>query len=151
MAEVTHAEARQILRRLNASHFSNRGDMGERARYSIPADTERDDDIRLAAYIDQCEKMAAAHHTEVLAVEKRYETRIEELEKQVEAARDIANANHGACERAREAMSVAQDLAVAVPSRHHERVALAALHAIAHIIDNTNTTSRYCDVGELPF
>lgn len=48
---VSHDEAEQILSRFNASHW---GDVGkEHARYTIPADPQRDDDIRLSAYIAQ--------------------------------------------------------------------------------------------------
>lgn len=50
---ITHAEAREILLRFNASHFSDA--QRERARYSVPADPRRDDDLRLAAYIEQNE------------------------------------------------------------------------------------------------
>ena len=56
---VTHAEARQIANRYNASHFAHHQDLGERARYSIPANPKRDDDIRLAAYITRCERIEA--------------------------------------------------------------------------------------------
>lgn len=52
---VSHDEADAILRRFNASHWNH---LEEHARYSIPADPGRDDDIRLGAYI------AAARETE---------------------------------------------------------------------------------------
>jgi len=54
----TAEEAREILQRFNASHFrlSDR----EHARYSIPADHRRDDDLRLAAFIDRAERIEAA-------------------------------------------------------------------------------------------
>ena len=45
---VSHDEAEQILLRFNASHWDNGH---EKARYTIPADPQRDDDIRLSAYI----------------------------------------------------------------------------------------------------
>jgi hypothetical protein len=48
---ITHDEARQALSRFNASHF--RLTDREHARYSIPADPRRDDDIRLCCYIEQ--------------------------------------------------------------------------------------------------
>lgn len=54
--EVTDSEAREILSRFNASHWNN---PGERARYSIPANPRRDDDIRLGAYIEQTKRMRA--------------------------------------------------------------------------------------------
>lgn len=47
---VSVAEARQILSRFNASHWNN---PGEHARYTIPADPKRDDDIRMLAFIVQ--------------------------------------------------------------------------------------------------
>jgi hypothetical protein len=50
---ISHDEARQILTRYNNSHFGNHRDMGEKARYSIPADPRRDDDLRMDAYIQQ--------------------------------------------------------------------------------------------------
>lgn len=65
---VTHEEAHQILSRFNASHF--RGRMGpntEEARYTIPANPRRDDDIRLSAYIAQNERIEHAAR-EVIAV-----------------------------------------------------------------------------------
>lgn len=55
---VTHDEARGIRRRFNASHFGH----GEVARYSIPADPKRDDDIRLGAYIARQERIELAAH-----------------------------------------------------------------------------------------
>lgn len=56
---ITHKEAREMLSRFNASHWGGRA-AGEKARYTIPADPRRDDDIRLGAYIDQQEKREAA-------------------------------------------------------------------------------------------
>lgn len=55
---VTHDEAQEILGRFNDSHFQNPGK--ERARYSIPADPRRDDDIRLGVYISRMERLDAA-------------------------------------------------------------------------------------------
>ena len=54
---ITHDEAVEIALRYNASHF-RRGDR-EHARYTIPADPLRDDDIRLHAYIRQMRAMEA--------------------------------------------------------------------------------------------
>ena len=48
---VSVAEAHDILDRFIASHF--RRDGCERARFSIPANPARDDDIRLSAFIEQ--------------------------------------------------------------------------------------------------
>lgn len=50
---VSAEEARDALGRFNTSHWNNKG---EKARYSIPANPRRDDDIRLGAFIDQSEK-----------------------------------------------------------------------------------------------
>lgn len=51
---ITDNEALKILSRFNASHWDN---PSEHARYSIPADPKRDDDIRLGAYIEQTRKL----------------------------------------------------------------------------------------------
>jgi len=50
---VSCDEARAILQRFNDSHWDVPG--REKARYSIPANPDRDDDIRLARFIDQAE------------------------------------------------------------------------------------------------
>lgn len=47
---ITHEEARAIAKRFIDGHFNNEG---EHPRMSIPADPNRDDDIRLCAYIAQ--------------------------------------------------------------------------------------------------
>lgn len=65
---VSHAEARAILSRFNASHWNN---PGEHARYTIPADPERDDDIRLARYIDENERMQPVPDARALAAWER--------------------------------------------------------------------------------
>lgn len=49
---ISHDEAHQIAQRYNSSHWRQKN-MGEVARYTIPADPMRDDDIRLRAYIEQ--------------------------------------------------------------------------------------------------
>lgn len=51
-------EAKAILCRYNASHFRNPGQ--DQARYTIPADPKRDDDIRLSRFIAQYEIAIAA-------------------------------------------------------------------------------------------
>jgi len=48
---VTHDEANEILSRFIASHF--RKDDAPRARFSIPVDESRDDDVLLDRYIKQ--------------------------------------------------------------------------------------------------
>lgn len=48
---VSHDEAREILNRFVSSHFRKTDE--EHARFSIPADFRRDDDLRMIAYIDQ--------------------------------------------------------------------------------------------------
>lgn len=55
IAPVTHDDARAILSRFNQSHWWPKrvNETGERARYSIPFDEERDDDVRLERYINQ--------------------------------------------------------------------------------------------------
>src|SRR4051812_26093013 len=53
---ITCDEAREILHRFNNGHWNN---PGEKARYSIPANPERDDDLRLAAFIDRVERLEA--------------------------------------------------------------------------------------------
>jgi len=47
--DVSFTEALEALSRFNASHFDAKDH--EHARYSIPADRRRDDDIRLTAFI----------------------------------------------------------------------------------------------------
>lgn len=66
--EVSVAEARESLGRFVRSHFHNHDYGLERARFSIPADPRRDDDIRLGAFISRAEKALAAiaRVTEVL-------------------------------------------------------------------------------------
>lgn len=54
LTELTPEEAREILIRYNTSHFDN---PGEKARYSIPADPNRDDDLRLNRFIVQYEAL----------------------------------------------------------------------------------------------
>lgn len=55
--EVSTVEALEIASRYNTSHFRDRMPAGtEEARYSIPADPRRDDDIRLAAFIARAER-----------------------------------------------------------------------------------------------
>jgi len=53
---VSCDEAREILTRFVASHFHK---SEERTRISIPANPGRDDDIRLAAFIDQAQAARA--------------------------------------------------------------------------------------------
>lgn len=54
---VSCKEAYEIAGRYNASHFGSHRDMGECARYTIPADPRRDDDIRLDAFVARVEMM----------------------------------------------------------------------------------------------
>jgi hypothetical protein len=74
---VTPAEAREILTRFNASHWHHK-DLGERARYSIPADPRRDDDIRLGVFIDQAER-AIAERDRLRAEVERLAAEVERL------------------------------------------------------------------------
>lgn len=54
--EISHAEAREIAHRFINSHFHPR--RGDGARMTIPADTERDDDLLILSYIAQQERRA---------------------------------------------------------------------------------------------
>lgn len=57
---VLAEEALDILDRFNASHWRGRMPAGtEEARYSIPANPKRDDDIRLGAFIRRAAKVEA--------------------------------------------------------------------------------------------
>jgi hypothetical protein len=58
---ISHAEAREIAMRFIDGHFGNKR---ERPRASIPADPERDDDLRLIAYIEQQHAEAATLRAE---------------------------------------------------------------------------------------
>jgi hypothetical protein len=61
---VTASEAREIAERYNRSHFRGHGaGDGEYARYSIPVDAERDDDLGLEKFIEQYEVMEVALRT----------------------------------------------------------------------------------------
>lgn len=53
---ISSEEAREILERFCASHFEKKS---EHARMSIPADPMRDDDLRMAAFIDQRDELLA--------------------------------------------------------------------------------------------
>lgn len=54
---VTAQEAREIVDRFIASHWNKRDQ--ERARFTIPADPRRDDDIRMIAFIARAEALEA--------------------------------------------------------------------------------------------
>ena len=93
---VSHKEAAEIASRFNASHWN---DGREKARYSIPADPRRDDDIRLRVYISQNEQREASRLARAEAAETALATataRIAELEaacsrfvEEVEASDDM--------------------------------------------------------------
>ncbi len=53
---VTPDEARKALERFIASHFRNQVGLGELARFSIPADPNRDDDLILSRFIEQASR-----------------------------------------------------------------------------------------------
>ena len=57
--EVSVEEARAMLRRFIHSHWYNKNPAYSRARFSIPADPLRDDDIRLGAFISRSAKAFA--------------------------------------------------------------------------------------------
>lgn len=80
---VTVEEATEMLSRFNASHWHNRGGGVERARYSIPANPRRDDDIRLGAFIERVAVLIAV--TEALGHE--LETRLVPCEHDINVCR----------------------------------------------------------------
>lgn len=82
--EVTPEEAREILGRFNASHFDN---ATEHARYSIPCDPKRDDDVRLGAFIEQA-ATARARLAEVEAERDARENTIRVGRQQLAEIRD---------------------------------------------------------------
>jgi len=51
--QISHNEAREAMQRLVNSHFNNPRETHEHARMSIPVNPDRDDDLVLAAYIEQ--------------------------------------------------------------------------------------------------
>lgn len=59
-ARITHAQAKESLRRLINSHFHPRGSDVERARVSIPARPDYDDDLILSTYVKQQAALEAA-------------------------------------------------------------------------------------------
>lgn len=71
-AAISHEEAREIMTRLVAGAFRRDGEHLEhdkRPRFSIPARASHDDDIRLAAYIEQQSRTPQAareQHRELL-------------------------------------------------------------------------------------
>lgn len=67
---VTAAEAREALSRFVVSHWyqGKEPEGKERARFSIPADPKRDDDIRLSEYISQSEERIRELEAEVAAL-----------------------------------------------------------------------------------
>lgn len=72
---ITCDEAEQIAARYNNSHWYKTRGEGERARYSIPADPKRDDDIRLRAFIAQA-RAAQARIAELEATIARVRERV---------------------------------------------------------------------------
>lgn len=60
---ISHDEAREAMQRLVNSHFNNDREKHEHARMSIPANPDRDDDLLLAAYIEQ-QRAKDQTHTE---------------------------------------------------------------------------------------
>lgn len=86
---VSHDEADAILHRFNASHW---GSAGEHARYSIPADPRRDDDIRLAAYIAAARKTEADRDALAAEVERLQQLReaAEALEATFKSSPDLS-------------------------------------------------------------
>lgn len=67
-AMMQRDQARGCVSRFNASHWNN---PGEHARYSIPADPTRDDDLLLGAYIDGVEQLRQALPSLIAAARQR--------------------------------------------------------------------------------
>jgi ribosomal protein S2 len=67
---ISHVEAKEIARRFIGGHFSNTDADGRRIhpRITIPANTERDDDILLVSYIEQQRKENERLRTALRAV-----------------------------------------------------------------------------------
>lgn len=81
--KVTHAEAQEILSRFNASHWNNGK---ERARYSIPARPDYDDDIRLADYIEQAEETEKQRNEAIRVLHKLAEHMTEHVYQELASA-----------------------------------------------------------------
>lgn len=87
---ITHEEADEMLSRFNSSHWMHSRPTGrEHARYTIPADPRRDDDIRLGAYIEQSRRVYAL--ASLLAKEVRKNNRIQPDELWAPGTVDISN------------------------------------------------------------
>ncbi len=70
---VTHDEAREIARRLIHGSFRRDGEQLEhdkRPRFSIPANPDRDDDLRICDYIEQQKAALAERDAALVAVEE---------------------------------------------------------------------------------
>lgn len=78
---VTADEAEEILKRFVDGHFCNDG---EHPRMSIPANPRRDDDLRLAAFIEQ--SAAAIETLEKAFIEQAALTEVETLRAAVQLA-----------------------------------------------------------------
>lgn len=92
----TPSEAHDILCRFVASHFEKTD--REHARFSIPANPERDDDIRMARFIDQAERIAKVANQLAAALE-----RADSLNSNVEYWGDRSPQSHR--EKTREALA----------------------------------------------
>lgn len=69
---ITHDEAREIARRLIHGSFRRDGEQLEhdkRPRFSIPANPDRDDDLRIRDYIEQQKAALAERDAALVAVE----------------------------------------------------------------------------------
>ena len=66
---VTPDQARDSVLRFVSSHFRHKR-LGEQARFSIPVDMNRDDDMLLMQFIDQVEATLQDHDRLVQALEK---------------------------------------------------------------------------------
>ena len=100
---MTHEEARDAVGRFNASHWNN---PGEKARYSIPARPDYDDDIRLMTYINASEQQSsriAELEAENADLRHRFDV---EVHQQVDMATRSLEAE---CDAVRKALAIMAD------------------------------------------
>lgn len=75
---ISHEEARQSITRLINSHFKNEG---ERARISIPANPDRDDDLIAHSYVEQQREREAEFVAALQGVIKVADRRTDEFDR----------------------------------------------------------------------
>ena len=84
---VTAEEAHEILGRFIASHFREKK-IGEQARFSIPVNPMRDDDVRMSAFIDQSQARITELEAEVEKL-KSPEVVLDSAQKMLESMRAV--------------------------------------------------------------